>query len=93
MVWVGLGGKDQGCGESMLESLEYSVWKFCSHGWERACPEEQLGRGWEVNGCQDPKSPLSPRSLSPPEWISIDKDEAGTKGKAPSVSRGSQEPR
>ncbi|XP_014395861.1 PREDICTED: phosphatidylinositol 3,4,5-trisphosphate 5-phosphatase 2 [Myotis brandtii] len=27
------------------------------------------------------------------EWISIDKDEAGTKGKAPSVSRGSQEPR
>lgn len=27
------------------------------------------------------------------EWISIDKDEAGAKSKAPSVSRGSQEPR
>ncbi|XP_060032869.1 phosphatidylinositol 3,4,5-trisphosphate 5-phosphatase 2 isoform X2 [Erinaceus europaeus] len=27
------------------------------------------------------------------EWISIDKDEAGTKSKAPSTSRGSQEPR
>lgn len=79
----------------MLESLEYSVWKFCSHagsGPALRSSWERLEGQW-MPGIQDPKSPLSPCSLSPPEWISIDKDEAGTKGKVPSVSRGSQEPR
>uniref|UniRef100_A0A8D0QB98 Phosphatidylinositol 3,4,5-trisphosphate 5-phosphatase 2 n=1 Tax=Sus scrofa TaxID=9823 RepID=A0A8D0QB98_PIG len=46
-----------------------------------------------VCGMQDPGRLLSLLSLPPPEWISIDKDEAGAKSKAPSVSRGSQEPR
>lgn len=45
MVWAGLGGEDWEWEEGMLESLEHSIWKCCSHGWESAYPEEELGRG------------------------------------------------
>lgn len=55
-----------------------------SGGW--ACPWGVAGKGlaspW-VSMRQDPRSLLSPLSLPLPEWISIDKDEAGAKSKAP----------
>lgn len=31
--------------------ISWNIWKFCSQGWEGACPEEYLGRGWQAQWC------------------------------------------
>lgn len=74
----------------------WNIRQLYSQVWGVGLPWGVAGKGlaslW-VSEVQDPRSLLSLLSLPLPEWISIDKDEAGAKSKAPSVSRGSQDPR